>query len=106
MFAITRHKHDALTLVERAQPNPVFCVERLLAHRHQLPLVSLGVLDRRRRIRPEPRALLGHDCDVALEEHQHEGFELREARCVRPVPRSGHFVVDRGEEEIRGEVLG
>ena len=114
MLAITRREHDTATLVERPQPNPVFLVERLLAHWHNnllLPLTqveqcaTVRVLERRRRIRPEPCALLGYDGAVALEKDKHKRVELPEVRSVGRVPRRGHFVIDRREEMVRLKVL-
>ena len=106
MFAVTRREHDAPTLVERPQPNPVFGVERLLAHRYEgLLILPTLLLQVGRRVRTEPGALLGDDSDVAGKEHEHERIEPRETRGIRRVPRSGHLVVDRCEEAVRGEVI-
>jgi hypothetical protein len=110
VLAVARRERDASTLVERTQPNPVFGVERLLTHRYEgllfLPLRrAVRVLVRRRRVRTEPGALLGHDGTVARKEHQHERIEPRETRGVRRIPRRGYLIVDRGEEAVNGEVL-
>jgi hypothetical protein len=109
VLPVARREHDAPMLVKRTQPNPVFLVERLLTHRHEYLLLPLPravlVLRWRRRVRPEPCALLGHDGTVALEEHEHERLELREVRSIRRVSRRGHLVIDRREEVVRGEVL-
>ena len=97
---------DATALVEGAQSNPVFDIQRLLTHRHNHLLLSLlpvfqvedgaqGVIVLfLRRVRPEPGALLGHDRAVLLEEDEDEGVKLFEVRGVRRV-FVRQLVVDR-----------
>ena len=106
MLALARHMDDTTALVEGAQPNPVFDIQRLLAHRHNRLLPSLfpvfQVEDGAQgvivlflwSVRPEPGALLGHDCAVLLEENENEGIELFEVRGVRCV-FALQLVVDR-----------
>ena len=61
-------------MLERPQPDPVFLEERLFAHWHDnllLPLLRVAtvwVLEWRRRVRPEPGALLRYYSAVTLEE--------------------------------------
>ena len=106
VLALTRYVDDAIALVEGAQPNPVFDIQRLLAHRYNRLLPSLlpvfqvedgaqGVIVLfLRRVRPEPGALLGHDRAVLLEENENEGIKLFEVRGVCRV-FAWQLVVDR-----------
>lgn len=99
MLGIARHKHDAPTLVERAQSDPIFDIQWLLAHRHNclLPAVFLlfSIWRRDGRVRSEPGAFLGYDRAVLCEEDEDEGVELGEIRGVRLVfVWRGPFVVD------------
>jgi hypothetical protein len=98
VLGIARHKHDAATLVERAQPDPIFDIQWLLAHRHNflLPTVFLLFLFwGRDGVRSEPGAFLGYDCAVLGEEDEDEGVELSKIRSVRLVfVWCGPFVVD------------
>ena len=93
MLSLAQLEHDTPTLVERTQSNPVFDVQRLLAHRHDRLLLSPSLLFLS--IRPEPGALLWHDGAVLGEEDEDECVELREVRGVRRIFVSrGQFVVD------------
>lgn len=108
MLGVARHKHDTPTLVKRAQPNPIFDIQRLLAHRHDclLPAVFLPLLLwRRDGVRSEPGAFLGYDCAVLGEEDEDEGVELSEIRGVRFVfVWCGSFVVDGRKKVVCFEV--
>jgi hypothetical protein len=105
VLGVARRKHDAPTLVERAQPDPIFDIQWLLAHRHNclLPTVFLlfSLWRRDGRVRSEPGALLGYDCAVLGEEDEDEGVELSEIRGVRLVlVWCGLFVVDGCKEVV------
>ena len=98
MLSVTRREHDAPTLVERPQSNPIFDVQRLLTHGHDrlLPFPALPLfVSVWHSVRPEPGALFWHDCAVLGEENQDECVELGEVRGIRRIFVSrGQFVVD------------
>lgn len=105
VLGIARQKYDAPTLVERAQPDPIFDIQRLLAHRHDFLLPTIFLLSSLRRrdgpVRSEPGAFLGYDCTVPGEEDEDESLELSKIRGVRLVfVWCGLFVVDGREEVI------
>ena len=105
MLRVARYKYDAPTLVERAQSDPIFDIQWLLAHRHNCLLSTvflLCVLWRRDEwVRSEPGAFLGYDCAVLGEEDEDEGIELSEIRSVRLVfVWCGPFVVDGCKEVV------
>ena len=104
VLGIARHKHDAPTLVECAQPDPIFDIQRLLAHRHNFLLPTafhlFSLWRRDGRVRPEPGAFLGYDRAVLGEENEDEGVELGEIRGIRHIfVWCGPFVVD-GRKEV------
>ena len=98
MLSVTRREHDAPTLVERTQSNPIFDVQRLLTHGHDrlLPSPALSLFPSIwHSVRSEPGALLGHDCAVLGEEDEDECVELGEVRGVRRIFAScRQFIVD------------
>ena len=112
----TSRKHDFALLVERPETDPVFRVQRLLAHRNDLLLLLLPLRvhpprDRllvglRDSVRSEPCTLLRHHCPVLFEQHHHERVEFGEAACVVGLARGRELVVERGEEAVGGEVAG
>ena len=94
MLSLAQLEHDAPTLIKRTQSNPVFDVQRLLAHRHDRLLLSTSPL-LFLSIRPEPGALLWHDGAVLGEKDEDKCVELCEVRGVRRIFVSrGQFVVD------------
>jgi len=99
VLGVARHEHDTPTLIKRAQPNPIFVIQWLLAHRHNClpPTIFLLFSLRRRdgRVRSKPGAFLWYDCAVLGEKDEDEGVELSEIRGVRLVlVWCGPFVVD------------
>jgi hypothetical protein len=105
VLGIARQKYDAPTLVERAQPDPIFGIQRLLAHRHDFLLPNIFLLSSLRRrdgqVRSKPGAFLGYDCAVLGEEDEDESLELSKIRGVRLVfVWCWLFVIDGCEEVV------
>ena len=104
MLLSARLEDDRAALVKRAEPNPVFTIQRLHAHRHDSLLqCTLAIL--RHRIRAKPAALLRDDSLVLQEQHEHQPIQALKIGLIRRIALLHTLVVDGREEAARGEVL-
>ena len=103
VLAFTDLERDAAVLVEAPEPECVCQVRRLQHHRHNRLLSRIGPRDEalRRRIRPEPCALLRDNGLIIAEHDQDKIFQLLQVVCIRCVDRLRHLVVDVCEEAVR-----
>ena len=93
-------RDESTALVERAQTDPIFPVQRLVPQLHHRRRFA----GRSHRVRPEPGAIARHHHGILAEANEHEPLQRQEVLLVRVVLVVA-LVVDVRQKWIQAEVL-